>query len=325
LKAVVFDGTLSYREVPAPSERGEVIISVKKAGICGTDLAIASGHLQAKTPLVLGHEIFGTVKSAPEGEWNLVGKRAVTEINVSCGRCAYCRMGLNTHCEKVKALGIDRDGGFAEYVSTPPENVHLVPDSVKDEEAVFVEPLAASVQLTKVTPVVPGSTWAVVGTGRMGLLIMQVLKRLDPQVLVAIGHRGKKLEMAERLGAKVFATEEVAKSLELTGGVKFDNVVEATGTPEGLALAMDLVRPRGTVHVKSTHGLPVRFDSTKVAVDELRIQGSRCGPFEEAIALLQRGDVKVGQLVTHRLPLERYDEAFEAAESKSAIKVIFEV
>ena len=324
MKAVVYDGTLAYRDVPVPREKW-VTLAVKRAGICGTDLAIASGHLKAKAPLVLGHEIFGTVWKAPGGQEELVGKRAVTEINVACGSCAYCRMGLNTHCQKVQALGIDRDGGFAEYVATPAENVHLVPDSIGDEEAVFVEPLAASVQLTKVSPPSPGSTWAVVGTGRLGLLILQVLKLHDPKVLVAIGHRGMKLEMARRLGVKTFTTSEASKALDLAGGAKFDNVVEATGSPEGLSLAMGLVRPRGTVHLKSTHGSPVQFDATKVAVDELTIQGSRCGPFEDAIALLERGDVKVGGMVTHRFHLERCAEAFDVAASKSAIKVLFEV
>ena len=324
MKAVVFDGSLACRDTPVPENKGWVTLAVKKAGICGTDLAIVSGHLRAKTPLILGHEIFGIVWRAPEERKDLLGKRAVTEINVACGRCAYCSMGLNSHCEKVEALGIDRDGGFAEYVSTPIENVHLIPDSIADEEAVFVEPLAASIQLTKMSPPVPGSTWAVIGTGRMGLLVLQVLMQHNPQVLVAIGHEGMKLEMARRLGAKVFTPAEAARSLELTGGVKFDNVVEATGAPEGLSLAMELVRPRGTIHLKSTHGLPVQLDVTKVTVEELRIQGSRCGPFDEAIALLERKDVRVKEMVTHRFSLEKCGRAFEEADSKEAIKVIFE-
>ena len=324
MKAVVFDGTLSCREVSAPKRAGEAVIAVQRAGICGTDLAIMSGHLSVPTPLVLGHEIYGTVSSAPEGRRDLVGKRAVTEINVSCGTCAYCTMGLRTHCEKVEALGIRRVGGFAEYVSTPAENIHLVPDSVKDDEAVFVEPLAACVQMTRVTRIEPGSTCAVVGAGRMGLLVLQVLKLRTPKVLVAVGHEGAKLEMARRLGAKTFTPETAAGALELTGGVKFDDVVEATGTPEGLSLVMGLVRPRGTVHLKSTHGVPVEFDATKVAVDELRIQGSRCGPFEDAIELLRRGEINVDGMITRRFQLDECEEAFESAASCSEIKSVFE-
>lgn len=325
MRAVVFDGNLACKDVPPPEENGSAILSVVKAGICGTDLAIRLGHLRVKIPIILGHEIFGTVKDAPEGWSDLVGRRAVTEINVSCGHCAYCKMGLSTHCEKVEALGIRRDGGFAEYVSVPPGNVHLVPDSISDDAAVFTEPLAACIQLTKMSEIAPESTCAVVGSGRMGLLILQVLKLHNPRVLVAIGHEGEKLAMARRLGVKTFAVEDAAGALELTGGVKFDNVVEATGTPEGLSLAMDMVRPRGTLHLKSTHGFLVQFDATKVAVDEIRIQGSRCGPFGEAIELLAERVVKVEELITDRFPLDKCEEAFGAASSRSAIKTIFEV
>jgi len=325
VRAVVFDGNLACRDVPVPRDKGWVVLEVKRAGICGTDLAIAAGHLRARVPIVLGHEIFGTVSSAPDGRRDLLGKRAVTEINVTCGTCAYCRMGLNTHCARVETLGISRDGGFAEYVATPEQNVHLVPDSIGDEEACFVEPLAACIQLTKMSPPVPGSTWAIVGTGRMGLLVLQVLKLHNPGILVAIGHEGEKLDLARRFGATIFTSGEASKALELTKGIKFDNVVEATGKPEGLSLAMELVRPRGTIHLKSTHGLLVQFDVTKLAVDEIRVQGSRCGPFDEAIVLLERHQVRVREMVTHRFPLESCEKAFEAAASKSAIKVIFEI
>jgi alcohol dehydrogenase len=325
LKATVFDHGLSCRDVPEPKEDGNVVLSVVKAGICGTDLAIASGHYSVKTPLVLGHEIFGIVRSAPEGQHGLVGRRAVTEINVACGRCGFCKRGMKTHCEKVEALGIHRDGGFAEYVSTPPGNIHTVPDSIKDDEAVFIEPLAASVQLTKMSQIDPDSTCAVVGSGRMGLLILQVLRLRGPRLLVAIGHKGAKLEMARHLGVRAFDAADADQALRLTGGMKFDNVVEATGTPAGLNQALNLVKPRGTLHLKSTHGLPAQFDVTKVVVDELRIQGSRCGPFDEAIELLDHRAVRVEEMVTHRFPLEKCREAFEAAASSSAIKTIFEV
>jgi alcohol dehydrogenase len=325
LKAVVLDDSLSCRDVPEPRENGNVVLSVVKAGICGTDLAIASRNYEVKTPLILGHEIFGVVKSAPKGQSRLVGKRAVTEINVACGRCSFCRGGMKTHCEKVEALGIHRDGGFAEYVPTPPENIHPVPDSVTDDEAVFIEPLAASIQLTKMSQINPNSTCAVVGSGRMGLLILQVLKLRKPRLLVAIGHEGEKLEMARRFGARAFDAKDTERVLQLTGGAKFDNVVEATGSPTGLNQALSLVKPRGTLHLKSTHGLPAQLDVTKVVVDELRIQGSRCGPFDEAIELLDRRAIQVKQLITHRFPLERCEEAFEVAASHAAIKTIFEV
>ena len=325
MKAVVFDGGLVCKDVPTPGEGGSAILSVAKAGICGTDLAIASGDYAVKTPLILGHEIFGTIRSAPGGGSSLTGKRAVTEITAACGQCDFCRAGVKAHCRRGQALGIHRDGGFAQYVSTPSDNIHLVPDSISDDEAVFIEPLAACIQLTKMSRIGPESTCAVVGPGRMGLLILQLLKLVNPRLVVAIGHEGAKLEMARRLGARAFEVTNTEKALELTGGAGFDNVVEATGTPAGLDQSMKIIRPMGTLHLKSTHGLPAALDVTRVVVDELRIQGSRCGPFDEAIGLLDRRAVEVKQLITHRFPLDMCREAFDTASSKSAIKTIFEI
>jgi alcohol dehydrogenase len=325
LKAVVLDGSLFCRDVPEPKEKGGVILSVMKAGICGTDLAIVSGDYAVKTPLILGHEILGTIKRAPESISSLTGKRAVTEITVACGQCDFCMAGAKAHCTRGQALGIHRNGGFAQYVFTPSDNIHLVPDSISDDEAVFIEPLAACIRLTKMTRIDPESTCAVVGPGRMGLLILQLLKLINPRLIVAIGHEGVKLEMARRIGAKAFEATDTESALQLTGGAGFDNVVEATGTPAGLDQSMKIIRPMGTLHLKSTHGLPARLDVTKVVVDELRIQGSRCGPFDEAIELLDRRAVEVKQLITHRFPLDMCREAFETASSKSAIKTIFEI
>ena len=325
MKAVVYDGEVRCRDIPEPKATGEAILSVKKAGICGTDLAIASGQYYVKTPLVLGHEIFGVVRSAPAASSAPVGKRAVTEITAACGSCYFCKAGMKSHCAQGRALGIHRDGGFAEFVSTPAENLHLVPDVISDEEAVFIEPLAACVQLLRVGNVAEGSTCAVVGTGRMGLLLLQLLKLTNPALLVAVGRAGKKLEAARGLGVLTFGVEEVVKALALTGGAGFDNVIEATGGPSGIALALSMVKPRGTLHLKSTHGVPVEMDVTKVVVDEVRLQGSRCGPFEDAIQLLVQEKVKVRGLITDRFPLDRCREAMETAGSRSSIKTIFEI
>lgn len=325
MKAVVFDGSVACREVPAPRADGSVLMSVKKAGICGTDLAIASGDYRVNPPLILGHEVFGTAREVPDGRADLRGKRCVTEINVGCGECEFCRAGVRSHCARGEAIGIHRNGGFAEYLSTPVENVHLVPDSIADDEAVFIEPLAACIQLTKMGRIESGSDCAVVGTGRMGLLIIQLLRQIQPRTLVAIGHEGVKLEMARRFGADAFDAASLDSALRLNGGAKFDNVVEATGNPNGLDLALRLVKPRGTIHLKSTHGVPVSLDVTKVVVDEIRVQGSRCGPFDEAIGLLESRSIRVKELITDRFPLERCVEAFRAASSRDSIKTIFEL
>lgn len=325
MKAVVFDGGVSCRDVPDPGANGGVVISVSRAGICGTDLAIASGDYRVKTPLILGHEIFGTASKVPDGMASLHETRCVTEINVGCGECEFCRAGVRSHCVRGEALGIHRNGGFAEYVSTPVENVHRVPDSIADDEAVFIEPLAACIQLTKMARIEPDSSCAVVGTGRMGLIIIQLLRQIRPKALVAIGHEGVKLEMARRLGTDAFDIADVDSAVQLAGGGKFDNVVEATGNPDGLDLALKIVKPRGTIHLKSTHGVPASLDVTKVVVDELRVQGSRCGPFDEAIGLLESHSIRVRELITNRFPLERCEEAFGTASSRSSIKTIFEI
>lgn len=320
---------LSLRESDKPRpKRGEVLLKVQKAGICGTDLAIASGDYRIPKPVVLGHEIYATV----------VGKarkfpsetRVTTEINVSCGKCSLCKVGLQNHCSKIQTVGITRNGGFEEYLCVPSENLHEIPDSISDEQAVFVEPLAAAIQLTKMAPIKSGSTCAVIGTGRLGMLIVQVLKLKDPNRLVAIVHRKRdemKARLAKSFGAdKIFSSEDDAKSLiRETQGIGFDHVVEVTGQPQGLNLAMKLVRPRGTLHVKSTHGLPVKFDVTQVAVREIRIQGSRCGPFDEAIALLKNGKVKTSKLVTDRFRLDDFRVAFRKARETNSLKVMFDI
>jgi L-iditol 2-dehydrogenase len=327
LKAVVFDGSLSLKEVPRPGRVGEALVRVERAGICGTDTAIALGKYKVRGPLVLGHEIVGTVAEAPEGRGkDLLGRRVVTEINVACGHCYFCGKRMNTHCANVQTLGISRDGGFAEFVSTPVDNLHEIPDDVSDEQAVFVEPLAAAIELTKMGPVNPESSCLVLGTGRLGLLIVQVLGLTGPSLLVAIGRPGKKLMLAKDYGADhalPMGREEDA--LALTGGHGFENVVEVTGASEGIGKALELVAPRGTVHVKSTHGLPAEVDLTRAVVREVRIQGSRCGPFPEAIDLLRSHKVRVDEMVTHRFGLDSYEDAFEAAVSRAAVKALFEI
>ncbi|MDG6929182.1 MAG: alcohol dehydrogenase catalytic domain-containing protein [Nitrososphaerota archaeon] len=320
MRALVFDGETSLRELPTPARDRETLIRVVKAGICGTDLAIAAGDYPVRTPLVLGHEIFGVVEKAPPGMEP--GTRVVTEINVSCGACRFCGGGMRTHCSRVQTLGISRDGGFADCVSVPPENLHAVPDGISDECAVFVEPLAAAVELTNMAPVEEGSSCAVVGPGRLGLLMLQVLKLRGASPLVALGRGDSKLALARSLGAdRSLKAEEAEQAVEISDG-GFDHVVEATGSPEGFSLALRLVRPRGTVHLKSTHGRPASFDMTGAVVRELRIQGSRCGRFEQAIPLLAEGLVRTSELVMHRFGLEGHSEAFRVARSGEAVKVV---
>jgi alcohol dehydrogenase len=324
VKALVLDTDLSHKEVEVRRRQEDCLLRVRRAGICGTDLAIVSGDYKVRRPLILGHEMFGTVEEIDGGKRFRKGDRVVSEINVYCGVCNVCKAGMFSHCRKIETLGISRDGCFAEFLSVPAKLLHHLPDTVKDFEGPFVEPLAAALQLTKMSPIRPSDSVLVVGAGRLGLLVVQVLKLLGPRRIAVMGRGERKLRMAEQFGAKPFAKDDFS-CLELTGGVGFDHVVEATGNKEGLKSALKLVRPRGTVHVKSTHGLPVKLDITAVVVRELRIQGSRCGPFDEAIQLLSSGRVNVSPLLTHTYRLEDYRDALVAARSPDSVKVHFEL
>ncbi len=322
---------LVLRELERPTPRkGEALLRVRKAGICGTDLAIASGDYKIPKPVVLGHEIYAVVIAGDDGKFR-PDTRVTTEINVSCRRCAFCKAGLRNHCSNIQTIGITRNGGFEEYLSIPAVNLYKIPDSISDDQAVFVEPLAAAIQLTKMASIKPGSTCAIVGTGRLGLLILQVLKLRNPALLVAVVHKKgneRKARLTKLFGAdRIFSSYDDDPELMIreTNDIGFDHVVEATGRPEGLDLAMKIVRPRGTIHVKSTHGVPVKFDATHVAVKEIRIQGSRCGPFEEAIALLKNGKVRVSELITRHFRLDDFDQAFTKAWEPNSLKVMFDV
>jgi alcohol dehydrogenase len=321
---------LVLRDLERPIlQKGEALLKVSKAGICGTDLAIACGDYRLPNPIVLGHEIFANVVSGGNGRFR-PGTRVTTEINVNCGNCSLCIAGLGNHCSKIQTIGITRNGGFEEYFSVPYANLHKIPDSISDEQAVFVEPLAAAIQLTKMASIKPGSTCAIVGTGRLGLLILQVLKLKNPKILVAVVHKKrnrKKRYLAKSFGAdKIFFSDDDPEFvIRETNSIGFDHVVEASGRCEGLDLAMKIVRPRGTIHVKSTHGLPVRFDATQVAVREIRIQGSRCGPFNEAISMLKDGRIRTSELDSGHFRLENFSQAFAEAADSDSIKIIFNI
>jgi alcohol dehydrogenase len=328
LKAIVYsNGNLELKSDladPRPKE-GEALVRVQGSGICGTDLAICRGDYKINKPVVLGHEIYG-VSDSKDGRFQK-GTRIVPEINISCGSCVFCRSGIRTQCLNRSTIGIDANGGFAEYLCCPTENLHKIPDEIADDEAVFVEPLAAAIQLTKMSEIRPSSTFALIGPGRLGLLLLQVIKQqCQPRSLVVFGRRkGKKLDLASSLGAtEVYDLDSEQNELDKAFREGFDHVVEASGTSDGLNLAVKLVRPRGKIHAKSTHGLPVNFDLTQAVIKEVMIQCSRCGPFEEAIDILRQGKISTRELITHRFPLERFVDAFAAARSRDGLKVLFE-
>lgn len=314
MKALFFDGQLALREVERPHPGpGEALIQVLLAGICGTDLEILKGY--SKFRGILGHEFVGRVVECEDAR--LLGKRVVGEINISCGECDFCLWGLGRHCPTRTVMGIvNRDGAFADFVTLPVVNLHEVPREIPDEAAVFVEPLAAAGEILEQMHIPPSVHVAVVGDGRLGLLVAQVLHNTLAQVTV-VGKHGWKLDLARRWGLKVASIDEGEMPAR-----SFSIVVEATGSPAGLDQALHLVAPRGTVVMKSTFHNPAQFDTGKLVVDEITLLGSRCGDFRRAWGLLARGLVNVEHLVSKTFPLESGLEAFAFLNTTSCLKVL---
>ena len=314
MKALYFDGQLSVREVDQPRPGpGEALIQVLLAGICGTDREILKGY--SKFRGIPGHEFVGRVVKCEDAR--LVGKRVVGEINISCGECELCLWGQGRHCPKRTVMGIvNRDGVFAEFVTLPIVNLHEVPKTVSDQAAVFVEPLAAAGEILEQMQIPPGSHVAILGDGRLGLLVAQVLHNAKAQVTV-IGKHGWKLDLARGWGMKVASFND-----EGIPARSFSVVVEATGSPAGLDHAFRLVTPRGTIVMKSTFHGPAQFDTSKLVVDEITLLGSRCGDFRRALELLARGRVRVQHLVSKTFPLEAGLQAFEYLNNTSCLKVL---
>ncbi len=329
MKALVLygPGDLRLEEVDDPIPKGNwVRIRVVRVGICGTDKAFYKGtYKPLKTPLIPGHEIAGEIDMVGEdADDGLVGHKVTTEINIYCGKCWYCRHGMPTHCPYRETIGISRDGGMAEYVLTREDLVHVV-DDLDYEEIAFIEPLAAVVEMTKMKPPEPLSRIAVLGIGTIGLLSIQVLKLFNPEKIIAIARKDSpKIKYAYMVGADEALTFDEALEYmrkNTPEGQGFDYVVEATGSPSGLNMAVQLVRPRGVIAAKSTHGAPVSFNYTLMVVKEARIVGSRCGPFEDAIMLLRRKLVRVRELITATYKLEEGIEAFRKSLSRESVKV----
>jgi alcohol dehydrogenase len=304
MDALVFDGSLRLaHDYPAPElAPGEALIRPHLTGICNTDLEITRGYMGFHG--VLGHEFVGTVTACADTSW--VGRRVVGEINAACLRCATCLRGDYTHCPNRTTLGIDRrNGAMAEFVSLPVACLHAVPDTVSDEQAVFTEPLAAAVAILELSHLRPTERVAVVGDGKLGALIVQVL-RLPGCEVTLVGHHPERWPLYTAMGIHCTTADEVA-------GERFDVVVDCTGNPQGLATARALVRPRGRLVLKSTFNAPSELNLTALVIDEVQLLGSRCGPFAPALRLLERGLVTTEPLISGRYPLAQALDAFSAA------------
>jgi alcohol dehydrogenase len=315
MRVLVYDGALRLeRNYPKPEPApGQAIIRVTQAGICNTDLELTKGYMDFSG--VLGHEFVGVVESGVPG-WE--GRRVVGEINLACGECTCCRAGMPSQCSNRTTLGIDRhDGAFADYLQLPTANLHLLPDAVSDDQAVFVEPLAAALQVLERRQIAPSERVVVIGDGKLGLLVAQVL-RLAGCHLTLMGRHDSKLALARGWGI------ETAREGDLEADLA-DVVVDCTGQASGFAASLDIVRPRGTIVLKSTyHGLP-EADLTRVVVDEVSVVGSRCGPFEPAIRLLAAGLVDVEAMIQARYSLDDGVAALERAAQQGTLKVLLEV
>jgi threonine dehydrogenase-like Zn-dependent dehydrogenase len=311
VRALRWDGTrlTLARDVPDPAPgRGEALVRVHLAGICRTDLEITRGYLGFRgTP---GHEWVGHVVVA-DGRPELVGARVVGEINFGCGACPACRAGLGRHCPTRRVLGIvAADGAFAELIAVPLDNLHVVPDDLPDREAVFTEPLAAAFEIPDQVAALAGARAVVLGDGKLGLLVAQVLAGAGADVVLA-GRHTEKLARARRLGIRTGTPDAGA-----------DLVVDATGAPGGLGEALALVRPRGTVVLKTTVAAAHHLDLAPAVVHEVTIIGSRCGRFPPALAALAAGRVTVAPLIDAVYPLEDAVAAFAHAATPETLKVL---
>lgn len=305
--------TVADVEEAAPGP-GEALVDVLAAGVCGTDLELARGYMGFRG--VPGHEFVGVVRQVrSRADRPLVGARVAGEINIGCEECRLCVEGMARHCPRRSVLGIlGKPGAHATSLSLPVANLRAVPAGISDLEAVFIEPLAAAFEIAEQVRVERGDRVLVLGDGRLGLLAAQALASRGARVTLA-GRHEPKLETARALGLEACRLPE-------TPTPDFDMVVEATGSAQGLSLALRFARPRGTVVMKSTCAGPTALEASQVVVNELTLVGSRCGRFEPAIEALAAGAVKVLPLVTAELPLESGPEAFQRAAAPGAFKIV---
>ncbi len=307
---------LTMRRIPVPDPaQGEALVRVRLAGICATDLELVRGYYPYSG--VLGHEFVGEIADSPDAPERL-GQRVVGEINTRCGKCDACRADRSNHCEKRTVLGIrNRNGSFAEYLLLPLENLHPVPESVPDEWAVFTEPLAAALQITRQVAIRPQDRVVLVGAGRLGQLIAQVLAATGCDLKVLARYQGQRDQLA-RSGIKWIESGQLEAN-------RADIVVEVTGSRQGFETARQAVRPGGTIVLKSTFEGQMEIDMSALVVDEITVIGSRCGPFDAALQMLADGKINLDGMVMGRYPLSDALAAIGRAAERGVLKVLLEM
>ena len=314
MRAIVFDQTLQFRADAALRLPGndEVIVDVMKAGICETDLQLCKGYMGFSG--TLGHEFVGIARSG-----RFAGQRVVGEINCVCHACEMCRRQLSNHCPNRTVIGIvAHDGAFADSVVVPDRNLHAVPDHVSDAEAVLVEPIAAACRIAEQIPLAGSEVVTVLGDGRLGNLCAQVLRHQGCHVRV-VGKHDYKLRILQQLDIPTIRLDDLQLRRDS------DIVVDCTGSTSGLTTALQLVRPCGTIVLKTTIAADQALHMAPFVIDEITLLGSRCGPFAAAIELLSHGAISVEPLLTATYPLEAATTAFEHAVRKDALKILLEV
>ena len=316
MRALVFNKHLIYTDdyqAPVPA-KGEALIRITHAGICNTDLEITKGYMGFRG--VPGHEFVGIVEKSKRK--SLIGKRVVGEINITCGSCPECLSNMGNHCRKRSVLGIlNKDGVFAEYATLSVNNLHILPDEVSDEEAVFVEPLAAAFEILDQVSINASHKVCVLGDGKMGILVGQVLSTTGCDLLVS-GHHREKLSILDEMDIKTTGRVPL-------NNANFDIVVDCTGSKTGIETAIDIVKPRGTVVVKTTRAKKGHIDLNRIVVNEITLVGSRCGPFPAAIKAIKARSVDLSPLISRTFPLEDGLRAFQYASGKDSLKVVINV
>ncbi|MEN8172293.1 MAG: alcohol dehydrogenase catalytic domain-containing protein [Chloroflexota bacterium] len=308
------NNTLGIRnDIPVPEpDFGEALIRVRTAGICSTDLELVRGYYPYRG--VLGHEFVGEVVHSPDdSSWE--GIRVVGEINAVCGKCENCLAGRKTHCDNRTVLGIkDRSGAFAEFLTLPLDNLLRVPDNMPDERAVFVEPLAAALEILEQVPIKSGDRVIVVGAGRLGQLVAQTIALTGCTLSVVARHESQR-RLLETRGIPVMDETNLPHR-------NFDIAVDTTGSPGGFAVARNALRPRGTLVIKSTYAGALQVDFSSIVVDEITVIGSRCGPFLPALDLLAGEKVDTSSLISGRYPITNGLLAFEHAARSGVFKIL---
>ena len=304
---------LAVKNVVKPDQPDEALVRVLLSGICNTDIEIARGY--AGFNGTIGHEFVGVVEESSDS--NLIGRRVVGEINAGCGACDLCRAGDSRHCASRTVLGIHgRDGAHAEFLQLPTVNLLPVPDSIADEHAVFTEPLGAACGILERANISHEDRLAVIGDGKLGLLCAQVVALTGANV-VLIGKHSSKLRIAERRGIETLRPKAAAKRAR-----EFDVVVEASGSASGFGLALDLLRPKGQLVLKSTFHGKTELDAARIVVDEISIVGSRCGRFSPALDLLKKNAIDVDSLISEEYSLANGVHAMRRAATRGVLKVL---